>query len=218
MKRGTDFGGIHSYLDLNLIQQKVEISPAEPKFNMVDIPGMDGSKDLTTQLTGRVHYKDRTITWTFALYPGENWDEKHRKVSGALNGRECKITLDSDPDYYYLGRLAVRSYRLDGMLKQIVVEAICRPYALKQEVTKVSVQLPVSTVVRVPIKNDRMPTVPVIVLSAEATIRMGTREGSFSAGTHTLLDFELQEGDNLLEVKALSAAGSIVITYQEGSL
>lgn len=218
MKRGTDFGGIHSYLDLNLIQQKVEISPAEPKFNMVDIPGMDGSKDLTTQLTGRVHYKDRTITWTFALYPGENWDEKHRKVSGALNGRECKITLDSDPDYYYFGRLAVRSYRLDGMLRQIVVEAICRPYALKQEVTKLSVQLPKSTVVRVPVKNDRMPTVPTFVASLPTSIRLGDILINVPAGTSSNLWFEFQEGDNILEVATSAGDGSLVITYQEGSL
>ena len=36
MGRGTDFGGIHSYRDLNLIQQTVEEQPAEPVVDDVE--------------------------------------------------------------------------------------------------------------------------------------------------------------------------------------
>jgi hypothetical protein len=139
MARGTSFGGIHSHTDLNLIQQKVEVEPAEPKMNLVEIPGADGAVDMTEQPAGRVTYKTRKITWTFALYPGENWDAKHRQVNNALNGRRCDITLDSDPEYYYQGRLAVKKHNVDGLLRQIVVEAICQPYKLRQDVTHVFV-------------------------------------------------------------------------------
>lgn len=139
MARGTDFGGIHSSRDLRLIQQLVEVQPAEPKLNLVDIPGADGSRDLSALPAGRVVYADRSITWTFALYPGEKWDAKHRQVSNALNGRECKITLDTDPDYYYQGRLSVKKYNHDRTLHQITVEAICRPWIMKQTPTRVLV-------------------------------------------------------------------------------
>ena len=139
MARGTDFGGIHSHRDLNLIQQLVEVQPAEPKLNLVDIPGADGSRDLSSLPAGRVVYSDRSITWTFALYPGEKWDAKHRQVSNALNGRECKITLDTDPDYYFQGRVIVKKYNHDRTLHQITVEAICRPWILKQHPTRVFV-------------------------------------------------------------------------------
>lgn len=135
MARGTDFGGIHSDYDLNLIQQSVEVDPAEPKLNLVEIPGADGAVDLTEQPAGRVTYKTRKITWTFALYPGDSWDEKHREVSNALNGRKCNITLDTDLDYYYQGRLSVSKHKVDGVLRQITVEAICQPYKLKQDLT-----------------------------------------------------------------------------------
>ena len=136
MARGTDFGGVHSHRDLHLIQQKVEVQPAEPKLNLIEIPGADGSKDLSTQPADRVTFNDREITWTFALYPGENWDTKHSQVSGALNGRYCQITLDTDPGYYYLGRLVVAKYKVDGLLRQITVKAKCRPYKLRQQVTR----------------------------------------------------------------------------------
>ena len=139
MARGTDFGGIHSHHHLDLIQQKVEVQPAEPKLNLVDIPGADGSRDLSSLPAGRVVYSDRTITWIFALYPGERWDAKHRQVSNALNGQECRITLDTDPDYYYQGRLTVKKYNIDRTLRQITVEAICRPWIMKQNPTRVFV-------------------------------------------------------------------------------
>lgn len=139
MARGTNFGGTHSHLDLNLIQQKVEVEPAEPKLNMIEIPGADGAVDLTEQPGGQVKYKTRKITWTFALYPGENWDAKHRQVSNVLNGRRCDITLDTDPEYYYQGRLAVKKYNVDRSLRQIIVEAICQPYKLRQLMTQVFV-------------------------------------------------------------------------------
>ena len=139
MARGTDFGGIHSHRDLNLIQQNVYVEPAEPKLNMVEIPGADGAVDMSEQPAGRVVFKTRKITWTFALYPGESWDLKHRQVSNALNGRKCNITLDTDPEYYYVGRLSVSKHKVDGVLRQITIVAICQPYKLRQEQTQVFV-------------------------------------------------------------------------------
>ncbi len=139
MARGTNFGGVHSHHNLNLIQQKVDVEPAAPKLNMIEIPGADGAVDMTEQPAGRVTYKTRKITWTFALYPGENWDAKRTQVSNALNGRRANITLDSDPGYYYQGRLSVSKHKVDRQLRQITVEAICQPYKLKQDQTQVFV-------------------------------------------------------------------------------
>lgn len=136
MARGTNFGGIHSHTDLNLIQQKVVVDPAAPKLNLIEIPGADGAVDLTEQPAGRVTYKTRKITWTFALYPGEDWDAKHRQVNNALNGRACNITLDTDPEYYYQGRLTVKKHNVSGLLRQITVEATCQPYKLRQGETR----------------------------------------------------------------------------------
>ena len=157
MARGTNFGGIHSHIDLNLIQQKVEVEPAEPKLNMIEIPGADGAVDLSEHPVGRVTYKTRRITWTFALYPGENWDAKHRQVSNALNGRRCNVTLDTDPEYYYQARLAVTSHNVDGLLRQIVVEAICQPYKLRQLPTQVFVPFCGKNLLDVSLGNQTVP-------------------------------------------------------------
>lgn len=217
MAKGTDFGGVHSYTDLHLIQQLVDIQPAEPKLNLVDLPGADGGKDLTEKPAGRVVYKDRTLTWTFALYPGENWHDKHRQVSNTLNGRRCKITLDDDPGYYFLGRLSVKKYNTDKLLRQITVEATCSPWMLKQELTVVTKTFSDAANHTIQLHNEKKPAIPTIELTQEAYVSVGELGKVFAAGAHTVLDFELQEGDNTLTV-SFPKTGTITITYQEGSL
>lgn len=215
--RGTDFGGIHSFHDLHLIQQLVEVEPAEPKLNMREIPGADGAVDFSEQPAGRVTYNTRKITWTFALYPGENWDAKHRQVNNALNGRRCRVTLGTDQEYYYDARLSVSKHNVDGLLRQIIVEAICQPYKLRQLPTSKTQALTTSyTVLR--LLNDRKPAIPTITLTAPATLRWKGQTIALNAGDHKILGIELQEGENLLEAKVASGAGSLTITYQEGSL
>lgn len=217
MARGTDFGGVHSSLDLHLIQQSVAISPAEPKLNFIDIPGADGSKDLSTSPAGRVVYKDRSVQWAFALYPGDRWEEKQRQVSRELNGRRCRITLDTDPDYYFDGRLTVKSYKRNQTLRQIIVEAICRPYMLKQQHTTVLANIS-AEYTALTLRNECKPVIPTITVTAETTLRWGGFTTTIPAGTHKVLDIQLETGDNLLEAKTTSGTGTITITYQEGAL
>ena len=217
MARGTNFGGWHSHRDLHLIQQSVGVQPAPPKINLVDVPGANGSKDLSTQPSGQVVFGDRTITWTFALYPGENWDKKHQQVSNTLNGLACEIVLDTDPDYYYEGRLAVRSYKVDGLLRRITVEATCRPYKLKRVETKVVSAL-TSTFRTLALVNERKPVVPTVTVNAETTLRWQGRTVTVAAGTHRIADIVLQPGANLLDARTTGASGEITVAYREGAL
>lgn len=218
MAKGTDFGGIHSHHDLNLIQQKLDIQPAKPKLNLIDVPGADGSVDMSELPGGRVVYGDRTLTWIYALYPGDNWHDKHHEVSNALNGRRCKIVLDDDPELYYTGRLIVKQYSTDKALRQITVEAICNPWILKQQPTVVTHTFKNTTPNNVILTNEKKPTVPTITLSHEATIYWGNSQTRIPAGTYSSLDIELQPGENLLQVSFPGGTGTITITYQEGSL
>lgn len=217
MAKGTNFGGWHSHRDLHLIQQSVDIQPAPPKINLVDVPGADGSKDLSTQPAGRVVYGNRKVTWTFALYPGDNWDKKHQQVSNALNGLSCDIVLDSDPDYFYHGRLTVKKYKVNGLLRQITVEATCRPYKLKRVETKIAAKLSASYQT-LALPNERRQVVPTITVTAETTLRWNTRTVVLNAGTHRVADIELQPGVNLLEAMAAGGSGEITVAYQEGAL
>lgn len=152
--KGITFGEIHSYRDLNLILSKVEIAPAKPKTNYIDIPGGDGSVDLT-EAHGEVKYYDRECKFTFSMNPSGDlseaaWEAKKTEVSNALNGNKFKITLDKDAEFYYLGRCEVNEYLSNKRLRQIVVAATVEPYKYKQEETEVRFM----TKVPVPINAD----------------------------------------------------------------
>ena len=214
----TTFGSIRSGDDLGLILLKQEVQPPAPKLNMKDIPGADGSIDLTEALGVGVLYKDRAITWTFGLYPGDDWPTKHSEVAGALNGRSVHITLGDDPEYYYIGRLTVASYSTDKLLHKITIKATCKPYKLHQLQTTVMRTLghQFQTIV---LSNDRKPAVPKITVTEETQIQVGNTTITISAGSYVLPDIRLVEGANSIQAKTVSAdSGSIKIEWQEGAL
>ena len=220
MARQTRFGEIYSHRDLHLIQQKVDVQPAEPKLNLVDIPGADGSKDLSELPSGRIVYKPRKITWTYALYPGDKWDDKHSEVSNALNGLKCTIHLDTDWDWYYDGRLTVKKYNLDKALRQITVEAVCFPYKLKYALSGGNFDIN-STARQITLSNKQKPAVPDIYASVMAEITWNGVKAVLDPGIwYSSLDIELPKGDSVITARAVNAdeTGYVRILYREGSL
>lgn len=136
--RGIRFDNVHSYDDLNLLLSVAEIPPATAKTNYIDIPGGDGSVDLTEAL-GEVKFKDRECAFTFTVFPQDDFEVKKRQISNLLNGKVCKIALDKDPGYYWQGRCSINEYASDKNIHKIVVGAVVAPYKLKEKRTNVSV-------------------------------------------------------------------------------
>ena len=219
--RGISFDNIHSYYDLNLILSKVEIPPAEPKENYIDLAGGNGSLDLT-EVHGEVKFKDREgCKFTFTMNPANDlsdsaYEEKKTEVSNALNGRYFeKITLDKDADFYYQGRCKVDDYQSDKRVRQFVVTARVKPYKFKKELTVKTYSLS-SDELTVNLTNGRMSVVPEITCTNDNTkVVFGGIEKMLSAGTHNILDFQLKQGTNTFK---LSGSGTITFKYQEGEL
>lgn len=214
IKRGITFNDIHSFRDLNLILSSVNIPPALPKTNYVEIPGSDIPLDLTEALGG-VKYSTRDCTFTFTMNPSGGLSEgdfeaKKTEVSNALNGLVCTITLDKNPDWFYIGRCAIDSYQSIKKIKQIVVRAKVHPYKYKQDVTTVTVSAGTHTLV-----NDRMAAVPTIETTAKTSLIFNGNTFSMNAGTHKFLDIQLKEGKNAITVET---EGTVTFTYQEGAL
>lgn len=125
--KGIKFDDIHSYYDLGLILSDCSISPATPKTNYINIPGADGSLDLTEAL-GEVKYNDRTGKLVFSVLPTDDFEEKKSEISNFLNGKRFKITLDKDPDWYYQGRCSINSWKCDKKVGQITVDLKLQPF------------------------------------------------------------------------------------------
>ena len=218
IETGIYFGNIHSFYDLNLILSGSEIPPAKPKITYVDIPGGDGSVDLT-ESNGEVKYYDRDCTFTFTMNPAGDlseaaYEEKKTEVSNALNGRKFKITLDKDDDFYYLGRCEVSEYLSDKRIRQIVITATVYPYKLKQNVTSLTFDLS-SEWKTVNIMNGRKSVLPSIECSGNTIIVFGSETFTLDAGTHKVLDIQFTEGNNQLKV---SGSGTVTFRFQEGEL
>lgn len=217
IETGINFGNIHSYYDLGLILSKVDIPPASPKTNYIDIPGADGSADLS-DVHGEIKFNDRDCTFTFTApaLSVTDWEELKRIVSNALNGKVFKITLDKDPDYYFKGRCTVKSQPESGKLRQIVVTARVSPYKLKQDETILKYQLS-GTEQTIIIQNLRKSVSPYIETSDDnVMVRFGLNTFTLeTAGQYKILDILLVEGDNTLTV---SGTGTITFSFQEGAL
>lgn len=212
MMKGIKFGDVHSYDDLNLVLSEVSIPPATAKTNFVDIPGGDGSVDLTEAL-GEVKFEDRGCKFTFTVFPYEDFEVKKRKVSNLLSGKRCRIVVDKDPDYYWLGRCSIDEYASDKNLHKIVVGAVVAPYKLKHDLTKAIVNA--GTDVPVTLQNSRKTATPTITCTAKATVIFNGNIFTFNAGTHKNLNITLVEGDNPVTV---TSTGTVTFTYQEGDL
>jgi phage-related protein len=215
IETGVRFDRLHSYHDLHLILSKVDIPAAKPKTNYVDIPGSDGSLDMT-ETHGEVKYKDRECKFTFTMPPvGESEAEALKsKVNNAINGKTFRITLDKDPGYYYLGRCEVDSYSVDRRFRQIVVKAKVSPWKFKQNET-VAVFALNGTEKVVSLSNSRRPVSPVITCTADTTITFGKYTYILEDGSHKVLNIRLTEGKNTLTLKS---RGTVTFTYQEGEL
>lgn len=210
--KGIKFNDVHSYRDLNLVLSKVDISPATPKTNFIDIPGGDGSVDAT-EAVGEVKFNDRKCTFTFAVLPTDNYEDKKTAVSNLLNGKRCKIILDKDPNYYYLGRLSVDEYASSKQLKQIVIGATVAPYKLK--LAETVVYIPAGEEVNAVLNNGRKAVVPTITNTKPATIVFGGQTSNINAGTHKLLGIWLKQGENPITV---TSDDPVKFSWQEGDL
>lgn len=221
IETGISFGNIHSYYDLNLILSGSEIPPAKPKTNYVDIPGGDGSIDLT-EATGEVKFHDRECKFTFTMNPSDDlsdvaFEEKKTEVSNALNGREFKITLDKDDGFYYLGRCEVGEYLSNKRLRQIVVTAKVKPYKFKQKVTSLEFDLTEEEQTII-IKNSRKTVSPRIMCSHDTEIILRGTVFKISAGIHTEVpEILFVEGNNELIISG-DSKGAILFSFQEGVL
>lgn len=106
---GVTFDGKHSFRDYGLLPTSAPvISPPKVNTYYVDVPGSDGSLDLTEALTGYPTYGDRNGVFNFQLYGlKDDWYNKVNTLIHDLNGKRMDVILDEDKQYYYKGRLTV---------------------------------------------------------------------------------------------------------------
>lgn len=213
--KGIRFGLWHSYDDLNLILSGKEMGAPTVKSKKLDIPGADGTLDLT-EAFGEPKYESVTHRFDFAaIVPQGEFPALFSKVKNAIHGKKTRIILDDDPLFAWVGRCYVSSFTNDRGIGTISVECDCEPYKYKRDHTTVSAHVDGTEVIT--LHNSRRRAVPEVQTYTDSgiTIGYGSNTWTLGGGTYTLPELELTEGDNTVTV---SGAGTVTFTWLEGDL
>ena len=111
---------VNLYQNWHLVSKsRLFVAPPEPKYVYQEIDGSDGSIDETMFPAERVLYKNRKGTWTFYLIDVPYFDMEqtfHQTYSDILNflqGQKFKVYINSDPSFYWVGRLHISKYQTE---------------------------------------------------------------------------------------------------------
>ena len=121
---------IHTERDWGLKLLSVYMPMPDPKTQILDIPGGDGSIDLT-EINGRPAYNDRDgVELVFDLMDGgyESWFLKYSQFAAEVHGKKVKMVLDDDPDHYYMVRLKLDGKKSNPVYGQITFSGTAEPF------------------------------------------------------------------------------------------
>lgn len=234
MYHSITIGTKNTWNDWHLIpKSRPLVNPPSVKTNFVEIPGGDGALDLSTALSGRPTYKNRTGSWEFVAENGfKDWAVLYSEIMTYLHGQKMKAVLEDDPEYYYEGRYQVNQWRSDPNYSVIVIDYNVGPYKrdidssdkswlwdpfnFETDMIQNYRNLPVDGTLTITIVGGAMPSVPSIIASATGmTVTFNDVVYRLSKGINVIDDLVIGKGDNLL---TFSGTGTISVEYNGGTL
>ena len=213
--KGIRFGGLHTYDDLHLILSKKEIGSPAVKTKKIDVEGADGELDLT-EFFGEPKYENVRHKFEFStIIPQAMFITQFSDIKNALHGKKLKIILDDEPGAYYVGRLFVSNFTDEKGIGKVTIEADCESWKYKAAPTVISQTF--TETATITLANARKRAVPGVQIETADKLRLafGFNVWDLGAGSYTLPELELVEGENVVEV---TGTGTITFTYQEGDL
>lgn len=235
MYHSITIGDKNTWADWHLIpSSRPLVNPPNPRTSFIDIPGSDGSLDLTEAMIGRPTYTDRSGTWDFYVDNGYgSWSDRYSEIMGYLHGGKMTATLEDDPMFYYEGRFAVNEWRSDPYYSRISINYNVGPYKLysitdgdmwlwdpfnfntdsirsyRNMVVKRSTDL----VVR--IQGDIMDIIPLITTPTnDMQLEFNGYKIYLKRGSHTYDDVILTEGENVLTFRYTGSDASSKVSLK----
>ena len=206
------FGSKSTKTDYGFIVAPYIIPMPTVQTSFVEIPGRDGMLDLTEGF-GLVRYSDRAVALT--LYAVAPYEQAVSAFVNDVHGKRMELVFDRDASFYYIGRISVDSLEKHDGYCTITVNVNAEPYKYKRTVTAVT-RTGNGTVT---LANLRMPVVPEVTASAEATLVYQSggvpTTTVIAAGTHLVPTLLLEAGTKSVEV---TTTGEVVFSYREGAL
>lgn len=227
---GLTIGDKHTYRDWGLYMVSVDLPMPEAKTNLVEVPCRDGSLDLTEALDGTVRFKNRSISIAFDITGQfEKWQTVYSMIASYCHGQRKRIIFDTDPAYYYDGRVSVSSAKetlIDGTLT-LSIDA--EPY--KNELSDTTEPWLWDTfnfktgAIR-QYKNLSVPgtytligtnrvIVPEITCSTAMMVTVGKKTFDLKASANKISDIRILPGENVMK---FIGSGTVTINFRGCSL
>lgn len=129
--------GINTWDDWHLMPSSrplIEVPGIKTAY--IDIPGSDGSFDLTEAFTERPLYSNRGGSFEFYVMNGYgSWATRYSAIMNYLHGRRVKLILEDDPGYYYNGRMSVNKWQSVKDWSRITLDYNFEPFKYKTKLT-----------------------------------------------------------------------------------
>lgn len=208
------------------------VQPPVPKTIYRDIPGADGSLDLSTAIAGRIVYERRVITLNFGCgYPVNKWPDVFSNILQNFHGREGKLIFDDDPMYYYSGRMTVSEYSRVRTLGTFTISVNADPYkyeltssdedwlwdpfSFENGIIRDYKELEVDGMLSLSIPGTQRWVIPEITVSTAMTVNHEGKDYELKPGTNKIYGIIIKEGENML---MFTGTGTVTISYRGGIL
>lgn len=208
------------------------VQPPELKSFYQEVPGGDGSIDLSTAISGRPTYGRREITMNFKCeMPMNRWTTTMSEILKNFHGKEGKIIFEDEPDYYYVGRMTVSDYERVVQTGTFIITAKAEPY--KYELTSSLEPWPwdsfnfrtgiIRSYASLQVDGERILTIPgrerwvipELEVTGTLSLTFGGVTYKLKAGKTKLYDVVIKEGENRL---IFTGTGTISVNYRGGIL
>jgi hypothetical protein len=248
MYHSVTFGSMNSFSDWHLAPEgRPLVVMPERKEVVVDIPGANGSLDLSESLTKYPVYQRRDGSIQFhVLDSNDSWIDRYTDISNYLHGQRRTMILEDDPDWHYEGVFKTTwTSNNDGTGSTIEIGylldplKICNQTNIEESLSNTSVSnLSVNSTLKTItlINNDKktMPVVATIAITsltgtltltfANPELEITNRVETFgTTGTYTLYSFPISNmsGTNrptLKFVTTSSTASKCTVTFRRARL
>lgn len=123
--------GSHWMEEFGLKLLKIEIGTPELQSCEQEIPGRDGTLDLSDALTGFPTFKNVKHKLSFDFKDGgyEKWLSMASSLKGAIHGKRLPVVIGNDT-YYYDARVYVNTEKLNNDYSKVEIELDAAPYKL----------------------------------------------------------------------------------------
>ena len=232
---GIKFGEYHSYEEWGLKLISITIGLPEPKTVLIDIPGGDGVLDLSESLTGRMQYGTRKLEFRFDAKNCNynDWSDLVSNIAGKIHGKRMRITLDTDPCYYYDGTIEISTSKSNEVSAEVVISANCQPYKMELSgsledwiwdtfsfetgIIREYKNISVDERLEFYIYGNQKEVIPTFYVDGSSNLKVSHKNTTYELkeGENRILTIVLKAGSNKL---LFTGTGNVSIDYKGGML